>query len=158
MPIPNRIGTQREQLLCIYIFYSGLIHRAIPPCCQWTRNSSTSWYLRPQCADDEGCVQLLQMGAPVMCDYDPQQGRFLVATRPIHRGELVLSSSAFACSPLEDQREFVCAHCLKQASGFFTLKHKCEKCMQHWCSELCAENGHCEQRWAAVGDVGTDIS
>ena len=74
------------------------------------------------------------------CESDERQGRYLAAIRPIAKGEVVLSSEAFACCPMDTQRQFVCAHCLKQADGYFTFNLSCTKCNEvFYCSEECQQ-------------------
>ena len=73
---------------------------------------------------------------PCSVRFDSVRGRFLVATRCIEEGEVVLRCPSFERAPLGNHKKRVCAHCF--TSSRRRLETKCEGCNQLWyCDEVC---------------------
>uniref|UniRef100_A0A7S1X866 SET domain-containing protein n=1 Tax=Tetraselmis chuii TaxID=63592 RepID=A0A7S1X866_9CHLO len=75
---------------------------------------------------------------PVRVECCDKRGRFLVASRDIAEGELVLRSDAFAGGLMRSHRKRVCRHCLAVSSSAPHHSLYCRSCWQvYWCSEAC---------------------
>jgi len=92
-------------------------------------------------------------GWPVEVHVSDNRGRYLVATRDIAEGEVILRSDMFAAAVLSSHRKRICRQCLAVAfHGHHSLK--CGGCGQvYWCSEACRQQHSSGTRNSSAADA-----
>ena len=71
---------------------------------------------------------------PFRVEDSPEAGRYLVATRTINKGEVVLSDYPAVCGPIYTRSKPTCLNCLKVATPD---SYRCRKCGFPVCDEEC---------------------
>jgi len=95
----------------------------------------------PPATDDVSAYNLTEVWNGIEALYMPERGRYVVASRDLQPGELVLKEKAFSSIVNHDRIKDVCATCKRycypeEESKFLT----CEKCRAIvWCSRECQE-------------------
>eukprot|EP01102_Stenamoeba_stenopodia_P007114 TRINITY_DN1984_c0_g2_i3.p1 TRINITY_DN1984_c0_g2~~TRINITY_DN1984_c0_g2_i3.p1 ORF type:complete len:472 (-),score=56.73 TRINITY_DN1984_c0_g2_i3:66-1481(-) len=79
-------------------------------------------------------------GWPVELKYDPNRGRYVVASRNLEAGEIVMKAEAYAVAVCENFKLTACSNCWKQSTRRYPDSFACPKCKQmFYCSKECME-------------------
>lgn len=95
----------------------------------------------PPATDDVSAYNLTEIWNGIKALYLPERGRYVVATRDLQPGELVLREKAFGSIVNHNRTKDVCATCKKYCYPDDSTKFlSCDDCRTTiWCSQACKE-------------------
>eukprot|EP01112_Ceratiomyxa_fruticulosa_P004675 TRINITY_DN1521_c0_g1_i4.p1 TRINITY_DN1521_c0_g1~~TRINITY_DN1521_c0_g1_i4.p1 ORF type:complete len:278 (-),score=51.38 TRINITY_DN1521_c0_g1_i4:677-1510(-) len=87
-----------------------------------------------------GLIQEMLSNFPLEVKYAPNKGRYVVASRDINAGEVIMRALPFSASVQDHLKTFVCNNCYKyRPDNKYNLR--CVKCNEVWfCSDLCYQS------------------
>jgi len=97
----------------------------------------------PPATDDVSAYNLTEVWNGIEARFSPERGRYVIASRDLQPGELVLREKAFGSIVNHDRIKDVCATCKKYCYPDEELKFlTCEQCRSVvWCSQECKDVG-----------------
>ena len=98
----------------------------------------------------EGNEQLLDASDGIKIGYAPKVGRYLVAERSFHSGDVLIVENPFASAVLQKLYKSHCRHCLQKADDMVPCN---DCCTQTYCSEECRKDSWQQKHYFECGHL-----